>query len=91
LGRKAKVAPNILEVAKAELFEKSLIAAGPAADVYTLTRDGCNIYNRLVTARREHLAEMWPEWSPQKREDVAEILRNLARELIPETNQSLSV
>ena len=86
LGRKAKVAPKILEVAKAELFEKSLITAGPAADVYTLTGDGCKIYNRLVTARREHLAELWPEWSPQKREDVAEILRNLARELIPESS-----
>jgi hypothetical protein len=38
-----------------------------------------------VAARREHLAELWPEWSPEKREDVAAILRQLARELIPET------
>jgi hypothetical protein len=39
----------------------------------------------LAAARREHLAELWPEWSPKKREEVAEILRRLARELIPET------
>jgi hypothetical protein len=34
---------------------------------------------------REHLAELWPEWSPKKREDVAAILRQLAQEIIPET------
>jgi MFS family permease len=42
-------------------------------------------YNKLVEARREHLAELWPEWSPDKREEVAKILRRLARELVPET------
>ena len=52
--------------------------------MYRLTEAGCDIYNRLVTARREHLAELWPEWSPKKREEVAGILRRLARELIPE-------
>jgi len=61
-----------------------LIAAGSVSDVYQLTEGGCEIYNRLVAARREHLAELWPEWSPKKREEVAEILRCLARELIPE-------
>lgn len=85
LGRKGKADPNKLVNSRAELLDKSLIAAEPAADVYTLTSAGCDIYNRLVAARREHLAEIWPEWSPQKREEVAAILRNLARELIPET------
>jgi hypothetical protein len=80
-----------LAASRAELFEKSLIAPASVNDVYTLTGAGCGIYNRLVTARREHLAELWPEWSPQKREDVAEILRQLAHELIPERNPSLSV
>jgi len=52
--------------------------------VYRLTEAGCEVYNRLVAARREHLAGLWPEWFPKKREEVAEILRRLARELIPE-------
>lgn len=91
LGRKGKADPNKLGGSRAELLEKSLIAAASAANVYTLTVEGCDIYNRLVAARREHLAELWPEWSPKKREEVATILRNLARELIPETNPSLSV
>ena len=84
LGRRGKCDAKNLKAATAELLQKSLIAAGSAADVYRLTEAGCEIYNRLAAARRAHLAELWPEWSPKKREEVAEILRRLARELIPE-------
>ncbi len=86
LGRKGKADPIKLQDSKAELLDKALVAPTSATDVYHLNEAGCEIYNRLVAARREHLAELWPEWSPQKREDVFAILRNLARELIPETN-----
>jgi EmrB/QacA subfamily drug resistance transporter len=85
LARKGKADPNKLSRSRAELLARSLIVQASANEVFTLTGDGCDIYNRLVAARREHLAEVWPEWSPQKREDVFAILRNLARELIPET------
>ena len=85
LGRKGKADPIKLQGSKAELLDKSLVVASSATDVFRLTETGCEIYNRLVAARREHLAELWPEWSPKKREEVATILRNLARELIPET------
>jgi len=84
-GRKGKVELHKIQSAKTELLEKSLITPAAASDVYRLNEAGCDIYNRLVTARREHLAELWPEWSPKKREEVAAILRQLARELIPET------
>ena len=84
LGRKGKCDAKNLQAAIAELLQQSLIAAGSVVDVYRLTEAGCQIYNRLVTARRAHLADLWPEWSPKKREEVAEILRRLARELIPE-------
>ena len=84
LGRRGKCDLKNLEAATAELLQKSLIAADSVANAYRLTEVGCEIYNRLAAARREHLAELWPEWSPKKREEVAEILRRLARELIPE-------
>jgi EmrB/QacA subfamily drug resistance transporter len=84
LGRRGKCDAQKLKAATAELLDKSLIAAEADDDVYRLTGTGCEIYNRLVAARREHLAELWPEWSPKKREEVAEMLRRLARELIPE-------
>jgi len=85
LGRKGKADLSKLQNSTAELLDKSLIAPTSASDVYRLAEAGCEIYNRLVAARREHLAELWPEWSPKKREEVAAILRHLARELIPET------
>jgi EmrB/QacA subfamily drug resistance transporter len=84
LGRRGKCDAKNVEAASAELLNKSLIEAGSVANVYRLTGAGCETYNRLVAARREHLAELWPEWSPKKREEVAEILRRLARELVPE-------
>ena len=84
LGRKGKVDAGLLRAATAELLDKSLITVASDPDVYYLTKAGCEMYNRLAAARREHLAELWPEWSPKKREEVAEILRRLARELIPE-------
>jgi EmrB/QacA subfamily drug resistance transporter len=84
VGRREKCDAERLTAATAELLNKSLIAAGSVENVYQLTGAGCEIYNRLVAARREHLAELWPEWSPKKREEVAEILRRLARELVPE-------
>jgi EmrB/QacA subfamily drug resistance transporter len=84
LGRRGKCDAKNLQTVTAELLQRSLITAGSVPDVYRLTEAGCEIYNRLVAARREHLAELWPEWSPKKREEVYEILRRLARELIPE-------
>lgn len=86
LGRRGKCDAKNLQVATAELLGRSLIAAGAVENVYGLNEAGCEIYNRLVAARREHLAELWPEWSPKKREEVAELLRRLARELIPEAD-----
>ncbi len=86
LGRNAKVDASKVESGRSELLNHSLIERSPGKDVYALTEEGCEIFNRLAAARREHLAELWPEWSPKKREEVAAILRRLARELVPETS-----
>lgn len=86
LGRNAKVEPGKVETGAKELLDNSLIERRSGKDVYALTEEGCETYNRLAAARREQLAELWPEWSPKKREDVAAILRRLARELVPETS-----
>jgi EmrB/QacA subfamily drug resistance transporter len=87
LGRNAKVEASKVESSTTELLNRSLIERRSGNDVYALTEEGCETYNRLAAARREHLAELWPEWSPKKREDVAAILRRLARELVPEANR----
>lgn len=91
LGRRGKCDADKVTRAVTELLNESLIEPGPAPNVYVLTEAGCETYNRIAKARREHLAELWPEWSPKKREEVAEILRRLARELIPETESPRTV
>ena len=88
LGRRGKCDADNVKLALTELLNESHIAPAPKPNVYTLTHAGCETYNRIADARREHLAELWPEWSPKKREEVAEILRRLARELIPETRSA---
>ncbi len=54
---------------------------------YELTDAGCDVLRRLVTARRERLAELFGEWSPEKREEIADQLRRIACELVPEVHQ----
>jgi EmrB/QacA subfamily drug resistance transporter len=86
IARRGKCSERILRSAVKQLTDPGLIVG--ANDRYGLTEAGCDVYNKLVEARREHLAELWPEWSPEKREEVAKILRHLARELLPETSVS---
>ncbi|MBV8856151.1 MAG: MFS transporter [Acidobacteria bacterium] len=87
LARAHHVEPGRIGEALAELKGKGLVAeTGPAGQGgRRLTEEGCRVFNRLVEARRARLAELWPEWSPQKREEVAELIRRLARELVRET------
>jgi EmrB/QacA subfamily drug resistance transporter len=91
LARARHFETEILERALAELTQKKLIvttARGERGSNRKLNDHGCEIFNRLVAARREHLAELWPEWSPEKREEVAAWVRQIALQLVPETKQN---
>jgi DNA-binding MarR family transcriptional regulator len=90
LSRAHRLEHDRINAALAELLDRRLIVETNAADgkgaKRVLTEDGRGVFNKLVAARREHLAELWPEWSPEKREEVADLIRRLARELVPEAN-----
>jgi DNA-binding MarR family transcriptional regulator len=51
---------------------------------HDLTGDGCDVFDRLVVARRARLAELFADWPPERHEELAAILRRLARELVPD-------
>ncbi len=89
LARSHRIEPDRINAALSELLERRLIVETDSGDgkgrKRVLTEEGCHVFNRLVAARRERLAELWPEWSPEKREEVVELIRRLARELVPET------
>ncbi len=88
LARTHQIEIERLRAALAELFDHGLIVETDQADSHIprreLTNEGCNVFDRLVAARRDHLAEVWAEWSPEKRTELAETLRRVARELVPE-------
>ena len=52
-----------------------------------LTPAGCDVLGRLIAARRARLTELFAEWAPEKREELARVLRGIAQELIPEVRQ----
>jgi EmrB/QacA subfamily drug resistance transporter len=90
LARAHRIEPDRVNAALGELFDRRLIVETNSEDgkgqKRVLTEEGCLVFNQLVAARREHLAELWPEWSPERREEIAELIRRLAAALIPEAN-----
>jgi DNA-binding MarR family transcriptional regulator len=90
LARAHRIKPDLINAAISELLDRRLIvetdSEGGGGRRRMLTDEGYRVFNRLVAARREHLAELWPEWSPEKREEVADLIRRLVREPLPEGN-----
>jgi DNA-binding IclR family transcriptional regulator len=52
-----------------------------------LTRSGCEVLDRLVSARRAHLAELAEEWDPTRQNDAAQYLRSAVQDLVPDTRR----
>jgi hypothetical protein len=48
-----------------------------------LTAAGCDVLERLVTARRAHLAELAADWDPERDADAATYLRSAVQHLVP--------
>jgi hypothetical protein len=62
----------------------------PHANLHTdseLTRTGCEVLGRLVSARRAHLAELAEEWDPTNENDAAQYLRTAVRDLVPDARR----
>ena len=53
-----------------------------------LTASGCEIHDRLVSARRAHLSELAAEWDPGTGTNVSDYLRNAVRDLIPDARRA---
>jgi DNA-binding MarR family transcriptional regulator len=53
-----------------------------------LTPSGCEMHDRLVSARRAHLSELAAEWDPATGENVSDYLRNAVRDLIPDARRA---
>ncbi|HET6679761.1 MAG TPA: MFS transporter [Gemmatimonadaceae bacterium] len=88
--------PSRVATALAELRARALIEArdmdaaqGRAALV--LTEDGCAVLNRLVTARREHLAELAADWGRSGTPEPSAFLARAVERVLPEVRSPVPV
>jgi DNA-binding MarR family transcriptional regulator len=90
LARKRAIPSERVTAALDELRARHLITdigAGVAARE-KLTPSGCEIHDRLVSARRAHLSELAAEWDPATGADVSDYLRDAVRDLIPDARRA---
>jgi EmrB/QacA subfamily drug resistance transporter len=81
IGRHAPFDAAALRPALDELAARGMVAA--VAEPRP-TEAGAAALARLVAARREHLAEVFAEWTPGEQQELAAMLRRLAPRLVPE-------
>jgi len=51
---------------------------------YRINPGGCDVLERLVAARRQHLAELIGDHPPERQREIAAFLQRIAGELVPE-------
>ena len=82
LARRIDVEPERVSAAAESLVERGLVAA--TNGWYEPTPEGTELIDRLVTLRRERLAERLTDCTPEQQEQFAHVLNRLARDLLSE-------
>ena len=91
LGKERGAVAEEVDLAVADLQSRGLIgemSLDRPLGRWCLTDAGRIVLNKLVAARRAHLAELFAEWGPSRREELAAVLRRLADELVPEARRA---
>jgi EmrB/QacA subfamily drug resistance transporter len=86
LGRAHGIPAERVRSAIADLREADLIGPGPMP---ALTAAGCDVLERLVRARRTHLAELAADWDPARDADAATYLRSAVQDHVPDVHRSV--
>jgi EmrB/QacA subfamily drug resistance transporter len=79
------VTADRVNLALEELRHRSLIKSRPEI---ALTLAGCDVLDRLVTARRAHLSELAADWDPAHHPDLAAFLTQAVARLVPEARRA---
>jgi EmrB/QacA subfamily drug resistance transporter len=89
LARRRGIPPERAQAALEELRRQGLVTV-PRVDATThseLTAAGCQVLERLVSARRAHLSELAEEWDPTLEGDAGAYLRKAVRDLVPDARR----
>jgi hypothetical protein len=89
LARERGIPTERAQAALEELRRRGLLTV-PHGESWThseLTSSGCEVLDRLVSARRAHLAELAEEWDPTSQNDAASYLRDAVRDLVPDVRR----
>lgn len=90
LARRRKVDMQTVFGGLDELVTKGLVVDKTVSrPEFKLTANGCEVFNKLSEARRSDLADFIGEWSPEQRAEIADNLRRLAHELVPNVKPKL--
>jgi EmrB/QacA subfamily drug resistance transporter len=92
VGHERGIAADRVRLALEELRQRALIAArdggGPDRPAFTLTPAGCDVFNRLVVARRAHLSDLAADWDPSRNPDLAAFLTQAAERVVPDAQRA---
>src|SRR4029078_10262630 len=83
LAEQYRIASDRVAAMEHELETTGLIERVTSEARWRLTSGGCDALNRLIEARRAHLADLIAEWPIEHREGVAQHLRAIAEALAP--------
>jgi hypothetical protein len=85
LQSRAPFEPRDMSLAAAELVTAGWLAPQPEKPSgWHITSAGCEAAQRLVAARRAHLAELFAEWTREDRDELRGLLKRLSLQLVPE-------
>ncbi len=92
LASRLKVDPHRIDEVIGTLVENGMVdrAEGPGGCEFVLTKDGHQAIDRVLAARRAGLTELLDGWDPEVHPELAEMVRQLARELLADDKKLLA-
>jgi EmrB/QacA subfamily drug resistance transporter len=89
LAQRYRVPLDRAEAGLQQLLERGLIreVRSETSVRRTLTAAGCDVFDRLLKARRERLAELGTQW-PEDSQELQELLTRFSEDLVPERKRA---
>ncbi len=88
VGHERGIAADRVRLALEELGQRALIESGNGGPAFALTPAGCDVFDRLVAARRAHLSDLAADWDPGRNPDLVAFLTQAAERVVPDAHRA---